>query len=132
MFPYGENCNLWFVIVRYVGESIKTAIQDAASPNDSGYGSPHKDEVQVSPVLVTELERGYEELYLCKTGSLTATYKDGVQPPLRNSPTKYLAAINSSPGWNRSISQQLARIEARRGVDKRPPVNVNLFEENED
>ncbi len=115
-----------------MGESIKSINQEASSPNDSGYESPYKVEIQVSPALVTELERGYEELYLCKSGSLTATYKDGVQPPLRNSPTKYLAAINSSPGWNRSISQQLARIEARCGVDKRPPVKVNLFQENED
>ncbi len=132
MFSRGESYNLSFVIIRYVGESIKSTNQGVTSPNDSGYESPHKDEVQVSPALATELERGYEELYLCKSGSLTSTYKDGGQPPLRNSPTKYLAAINSSPGWNRSISQQLARIEARRGVDKRPPVKVNLFQENED
>ncbi len=75
---------------------------------------PANNTVAVSPALIPELERAYEGLYLCTPGSLLASYTKGTSPPVRNSPHKYLAAINSTPGWGRSISKQLARIKAIR------------------
>ncbi len=99
--------------------------------DDSGYGTPAKipriasSVTEVSPALIPELERAYEGLYLCKPGSLHTSFVNGEAPPLRNSPHKYLAAINSTPGWGRSISKQLARVQAVREQGPGSVVVVN-------
>jgi hypothetical protein len=72
----------------------------------------------VSPALTRELEGAYERLYLCKPGSLSESFKEEISPPYRNSPTKYMAAINSTPGWGRSIGKQLERVASVRARGK--------------
>jgi len=109
-----------------------------ASPllDDSGYETPTKRPRfeplgLVSPALVSELESGYESLYLCIPGSLIQSYDNGLPPPLRNSAHKYLAALNVLPGWRRSIGSQLDRVEKYRNREKEegPPQIVDLTED---
>jgi len=83
--------------------------------DDSGYETPAKkaratapvSSVQdypvvpgtaiASPVLVAELEKGYEALYLCKPGSLQRSHDLGQPPPRNDSSVKVANALAQCP-----------------------------------
>jgi hypothetical protein len=117
-----------------VGHQKFLALIDASPPlDDSGYETPSKrprcpPPGLVTSALTTELERGYESLYLCTPGSLLASFDKGLQPPVKNSAIKYLSAQNAASGWTRSIGSQLRRVENYRN-QKREPTYVDLADD---
>ncbi len=117
----GDTYYYCYGFLRFIGQRRDNGspeIGETHGHDDSGYETPPKRKCgnipPVSPALVNELEQAYEELYLCTPRSLRVAYARGDNPPHRNSATKYLAAINSTPGWSRSISQQLERVRVIR------------------
>ena len=86
--------------------------------NDSGYGSgtPAKRARIESALgdipkpLIDEIECGFNEVYLIKPGSLVASYKQGVQPPIMNSPIKMVQALKVSPGHSSGLRVQIDRM----------------------
>jgi hypothetical protein len=82
--------------------------------------------------VVKEIERGYEQLYLCKPDSLQASYDKGQPPPRCNSPFKEVKALNVSRGWNRGLTSQFERVQRFQARGKFEPELVTIVESEED
>jgi hypothetical protein len=116
---------------RFIVDSRKASEGQPSSLDDSGYVSLDPSIPRVSPILVDELERGYEALYLCKPGSLKRSYDAGTPLPFRDSPIKYFKAINTVPGWSRGLTVQFERLERFRVRSSAQPELISIPNDEE-
>ena len=118
----------------FIGESRNDALLAASDPmEDSGYETPSKraklPTSTVPPPPISELESGYETLYLCKKGSLQESYDLGLPPPRKNSPEKVVAALGLTSGCTRSVDAQIERVANYRNFGTTDYTIVDISQE---
>ena len=109
-------------------------LEASSTLEDSGFESPSRGPTFVHPPgfvpvpnpLAKLIAEGYEELYLCREGSLLHSYENGLPPPVKTSPERVASALALTPGSTRSVNAQLERVANFRNFGLINPPVVDL------
>ncbi len=101
---------------RFVGR-YRDSASELASLNDSGFESPSAKRIRLESELdkarlplVEEIEEGYSLVYLARDRSLTNSYRGRYPPPVMDSPTRIVRALNISPNFTGGLRDQITRM----------------------
>ncbi len=135
LFISDWNFKRYFLFLSFVGR-YRASASELATLDDSGFESPSAKRTRLEAELdrarlplVNELENGYSLVYLARCHSLANSYRGRYPPPVMDSPTRIVRALNISPTFTGGLRDQITRMEDYRRFPQ-PIVQIDLTQDD--